>query len=125
MTYVITQPCVDVLDKACIDECPVDCIYEGDRMLCIHPDECVDYGPYESACPVKAMTTRTTSRTSGRTSTTPTWSSSPTWAARAARPRRARSARTARWSRHSRRTQPLADRPAGLVSDGAVSQTRD
>jgi hypothetical protein len=37
VTYVITQACVDVLDKACIDECPVDCIYEGDRMLYIHP----------------------------------------------------------------------------------------
>ncbi|MPY97499.1 MAG: ferredoxin, partial [Actinophytocola sp.] len=29
MTYVIAEPCVDLLDKACIDECPVDCIYEG------------------------------------------------------------------------------------------------
>ncbi|MHB8340760.1 MAG: ferredoxin, partial [Mycobacteriales bacterium] len=27
MTYVIAEPCVDVKDKACIDECPVDCIY--------------------------------------------------------------------------------------------------
>lgn len=29
MPYVIAQPCVDVKDKACVDECPVDCIYEG------------------------------------------------------------------------------------------------
>ena len=29
MAYVIAQPCVDVKDKACVDECPVDCIYEG------------------------------------------------------------------------------------------------
>ena len=35
MTYVIALPCVDVKDKACIDECPVDCIYEGERMLYI------------------------------------------------------------------------------------------
>ena len=27
MTYVIAQPCVDVKDRACVDECPVDCIY--------------------------------------------------------------------------------------------------
>ena len=47
MTYIITQPCVDVLDKACIEECPVDCIYEGERMLYIHPDECVDCGACE------------------------------------------------------------------------------
>ena len=36
MTYVIAVPCVDVKDKACIDECPVDCIYEG-RTLALHP----------------------------------------------------------------------------------------
>ncbi|HWS36510.1 MAG TPA: ferredoxin [Actinoplanes sp.] len=55
MTYVIAEPCVDVLDKACVDECPVDCIYEGDRMLYIHPDECVDCGVCEPACPVEAI----------------------------------------------------------------------
>ena len=37
VTYVIALPCVDVKDRACIDECPVDCIYEGERMLYIHP----------------------------------------------------------------------------------------
>ena len=55
MTYVIALPCVDVLDKACIEECPVDCIYEGDRMLYIHPDECVDCGACEPVCPVEAI----------------------------------------------------------------------
>ena len=55
MTYVIGEPCVDVLDRACVDECPVDCIYEGDRMLYIHPDECVDCGACEPVCPVEAI----------------------------------------------------------------------
>ncbi|MEV0294341.1 ferredoxin [Nocardia sp. NPDC050710] len=55
MTYVVAEPCIDVLDKACIDECPVDCIYEGNRMLYIHPDECVDCGACEPACPVDAI----------------------------------------------------------------------
>ncbi len=55
VTYVIALPCVDVKDKACIDECPVDCIYEGDRMLYIHPDECVDCGACEPVCPVEAI----------------------------------------------------------------------
>jgi NAD-dependent dihydropyrimidine dehydrogenase PreA subunit len=55
VTYVIAQPCVDVLDKACIEECPVDCIYEGERMLYIHPDECVDCGACEPVCPVEAI----------------------------------------------------------------------
>ena len=55
MTYVIAEPCVDLLDKACIEECPVDCIYEGARMLYIHPDECVDCGACEPVCPVEAI----------------------------------------------------------------------
>ncbi|MFI9332994.1 ferredoxin [Kitasatospora sp. NPDC052868] len=55
MTYVIAQPCVDVKDKACIEECPVDCIYEGLRSMYIHPDECVDCGACEPVCPVEAI----------------------------------------------------------------------
>ncbi|MDO0939359.1 ferredoxin family protein [Streptomyces sp. DG2A-72] len=55
MTYVIAQPCIDVKDKACIDECPVDCIYEGPRMLYIHPDECVDCGACEPVCPAESI----------------------------------------------------------------------
>ena len=55
MTYVIAEPCVDVLDRACVEECPVDCIYEGGRMLYIHPDECVDCGACEPVCPVEAI----------------------------------------------------------------------
>ncbi|CAM4089252.1 Ferredoxin [Mycobacterium basiliense] len=55
MTYVIAEPCVDIKDKACIEECPVDCIYEGSRMLYIHPDECVDCGACEPVCPVEAI----------------------------------------------------------------------
>lgn len=55
MTYTIAQPCVDVMDRACVEECPVDCIYEGKRSLYIHPDECVDCGACEPACPVAAI----------------------------------------------------------------------
>lgn len=55
MTYVIAQPCVDVKDKACVDECPVDCIYEGSRNLYINPNECVDCGACEPVCPVEAI----------------------------------------------------------------------
>lgn len=55
MTYVIAQPCVDVKDKACVDECPVDCIYEGERTLYINPLECVDCGACEPVCPVEAI----------------------------------------------------------------------
>jgi NAD-dependent dihydropyrimidine dehydrogenase PreA subunit len=55
VTYVIGEPCIDVLDRACVDECPVDCIYEGARSLYIHPDECVDCGACEPVCPVEAI----------------------------------------------------------------------
>jgi NAD-dependent dihydropyrimidine dehydrogenase PreA subunit len=55
VTYVIALPCVDLKDKACVEECPVDCIYEGDRMLYIHPDECVDCGACEPVCPSEAI----------------------------------------------------------------------
>ena len=55
MTYVIATPCVDVKDRACIDECPVDCIYEGARMLYIQPEECVDCGACEPVCPEEAI----------------------------------------------------------------------
>ena len=58
MTYTITSPCIDVQDQACVEVCPVDCIHfdEGDdRMLYINPDECIDCGACEPACPVTAI----------------------------------------------------------------------
>ena len=55
MVYVIAEPCIDVKDRACVAECPVDCIYEGRRSLYIHPDECVDCGACEPVCPVLAI----------------------------------------------------------------------
>ncbi len=63
MTYVITQPCVGVKDASCVDVCPVDCIhpapgesdFESVDMLYINPDECIDCGACEPACPVTAI----------------------------------------------------------------------
>jgi len=55
MPYVIAEPCIDVKDKACVEVCPVDCIYEGDQMLYIHPEECIDCGACVPACPVSAI----------------------------------------------------------------------
>jgi NAD-dependent dihydropyrimidine dehydrogenase PreA subunit len=55
MTYVIAGPCIDVNDRACMDECPVDCIYEGDRKSYINPRECIDCGACEPVCPVEAI----------------------------------------------------------------------
>ncbi|MEW5990319.1 MAG: ferredoxin family protein [Chloroflexota bacterium] len=58
MTYVIAEPCIDVLDLACVSVCPVDCIHyeEGvDRKLFIDPNECIDCGACEPECPVNAI----------------------------------------------------------------------
>ncbi|MDQ4008453.1 MAG: 4Fe-4S binding protein, partial [Actinomycetota bacterium] len=52
MTYVIMDGCIDVTDRSCIEECPVDCIYEGSRKLYIQPGECIDCGACEPVCPV-------------------------------------------------------------------------
>ena len=57
MPYFIAAPCIDVMDKSCIEECPVDCIYEGDRKLYINPRECIDCGACEPVCPETAIFT--------------------------------------------------------------------
>ncbi|HWP31319.1 MAG TPA: ferredoxin family protein [Fimbriimonadales bacterium] len=55
MPYVITEPCIGVKDKSCVTVCPVDCIYEDEKMLYINPDECIDCGLCEPECPVTAI----------------------------------------------------------------------
>lgn len=57
MPYFIASPCIDVMDKSCIEECPVDCIYEGERKLYINPAECISCGACEPACPQTAIFT--------------------------------------------------------------------
>jgi len=56
MPYVIAAACIDVTDRSCMEECPVDCIYEGERKLYINPAECIDCGACEPVCPVSAIT---------------------------------------------------------------------
>jgi NAD-dependent dihydropyrimidine dehydrogenase PreA subunit len=55
VAYVIGSACVDVKDLSCVEECPVDCIYEGERAMYIHPTECIDCGACETVCPVEAI----------------------------------------------------------------------
>ena len=63
MTFIITDPCIDTKDTACVDVCPVDCIhprkdepeFEQTTMLYIHPEECIDCGACVPACPVAAI----------------------------------------------------------------------
>ena len=55
MSYYITDGCLDVLDQACAEECPVDCIFVGDRRAYIDPVKCIDCGNCLQVCPVQAI----------------------------------------------------------------------
>jgi ferredoxin len=55
MTYVVTEACIKCKYMDCVEVCPVDCFYEGENMLVIHPDECIDCGVCEPECPVDAI----------------------------------------------------------------------
>jgi ferredoxin len=55
MTHVVTQPCVGCRYTDCVVVCPVECFYEGEKMLYIHPDECIDCEACVAECPVEAI----------------------------------------------------------------------
>ena len=55
MTYLVVDNCVMCKHTDCVEVCPVDCFYEGENMLVIHPDECIDCGVCEPECPVDAI----------------------------------------------------------------------
>ncbi len=55
MAYVVTESCIKCKCTDCIEVCPVDCFYEGENMLVINPDECIDCGVCEPECPAEAI----------------------------------------------------------------------
>ena len=55
MTYVVNDKCVMCKHTDCVEVCPVDCFYEGENMLVINPDECIDCGVCEPECPEDAI----------------------------------------------------------------------
>jgi ferredoxin len=55
MPYVVTELCIKCKYTDCVEVCPVDCFYEGENMLVIHPDECIDCGVCEPECPADAI----------------------------------------------------------------------
>ena len=55
MTYYVNETCVKCKHTDCVEVCPVDCFYEGENMLVINPDECIDCGVCEPECPVDAI----------------------------------------------------------------------
>lgn len=55
MTYVVTENCINCKYQDCVTVCPVDCFYEGENFLVIHPEECIDCGVCEPECPADAI----------------------------------------------------------------------
>src|SRR5262245_35371454 len=55
MAVVVAEPCFDCKYTDCVVVCPCDCFYEGERMLFIHPQECVDCEACAPECPVEAI----------------------------------------------------------------------
>ena len=55
MTYIVNDQCIKCKLTDCVEVCPVDCFYEGENMLVIKPDECIDCGVCEPECPVDAI----------------------------------------------------------------------
>ncbi|SCM76210.1 Ferredoxin-2 [uncultured Pleomorphomonas sp.] len=55
MTHVVTDNCIKCKFTDCVEVCPVDCFYEGENMLVIHPDECIDCGVCVPECPAEAI----------------------------------------------------------------------
>lgn len=55
MTHVVTQPCFGCKYTDCVVVCPVECFYEGEKMLYIHPEECIDCEACVPECPVEAI----------------------------------------------------------------------
>jgi ferredoxin len=62
MPYVVTDGCIKCKYTDCVEVCPVDCFYEGENMLVIHPDECIDCGVCEPECPAEAIVPDTDDR---------------------------------------------------------------
>ena len=55
MTYIVKDECIKCKLMDCVEVCPVDCFYEGENMLVISPEECIDCGVCEPECPVDAI----------------------------------------------------------------------
>jgi ferredoxin len=59
MPFVITEKCLGEQYALCAVVCPVDCIHAGDYrgqvFMVIDPEECIDCGVCQPACPIDAI----------------------------------------------------------------------
>ena len=55
MAYSVNDKCIMCKHTDCVEVCPVDCFYEGENMLVINPDECIDCDLCVPECPEEAI----------------------------------------------------------------------
>jgi NAD-dependent dihydropyrimidine dehydrogenase PreA subunit len=55
VAYVITEACIGTKNTACVQVCPVDCIYDAGDQFIINPAECIDCSMCMPQCPVEAI----------------------------------------------------------------------
>ncbi len=55
MAFVVTEDCIRCKYMDCVEVCPIDCFFEGENMLVIHPDECISCGVCVPECSAKAI----------------------------------------------------------------------
>ena len=55
MTHIVAQPCCDGTYTDCVVVCPAEYFDEGEQMLSIHADECIDREACVPECPVEAI----------------------------------------------------------------------
>ena len=55
MAFLVSEACIRAKLTDCVEVCPVDCFHEGECMLVIDPDECIDCTLCEPECPIGAI----------------------------------------------------------------------
>ena len=55
MAYLVTDNCIKCKHMDCVEVCPVDCFFEGENMLVIDPEICIDCGVCVPECPIDAI----------------------------------------------------------------------
>src|SRR5689334_21316079 len=55
MPHVVCAPCYDCKYTDCVVPCPVECFYQDEHMLYIHPDDCINCEACVTECPVQAI----------------------------------------------------------------------
>ena len=55
MAHIVAEPCSGCKYTDCVVVCPVECFYEGEQMVYIHPEECIDCEACVPECPVEAI----------------------------------------------------------------------